>query len=750
MWIPKIYPKHLDPLGSGSGRLRWSRSARFEPISATTAVILAGGAYAAAEASKPGDVKSRSTTPQLSKTMLGNIMLPALFDMNRSDIEELLGKRDKEGNLIRKKDGTAKGVPTGNKMIKRLIKGGHLDDYIDNLKPDTQVYEGERVAGFTDTQNALLSDSKDIGSRINTSGYNSSSRDFSPIGGRLDSVMSNRFGASEPRVQANVFDTGTSGGDLDVALPPDVIANPGGQAPLDNPNTLSTTPLSPPPAALPPGAEIVGEDGAEPITANQNIQILPNSGNLPTAPPGHPDAQATTLPAARPVRPSSQDSSIVTEGNQVGLTEEQLRASNSLFGPLPGRAEGGPVKEGETVIAGEAGPEVAIPSDTATRTAGFLQNEAAQLKNQEVSSPPNTNPQPGANPAMSAGFQANPAMSAGFQASPPAADPLKAATDQAVTRSLSGNPSTNINTSATESYIQDSIAAPARQNFKENTSQDINAASAGVGFFGTNRMREQSHASQNVEKNILAEGSKVRYNDEIARRGLAESAANRSLTAVNAGLNVQNNELTQGQMASNIDQTKANIAGTDANTAGTDANTAATESATTRQEALLPGEVAQQAANTDSTAANTAATDVNTVERAARIEGNLELQNQSVIAAQLGNVNTALVQAGLEQVQNQREIDADMQKLLEENQAAQAAWNNLISALNLESPDDTVVGGSNQAGAVADIVASTALLLDSGGDATNTGAQSNAGSTAVSTGPTTGNHVTVGSGAGTS
>jgi len=349
--------------------------------------------------------------------------------------------------------------------------------------------------------------------------------------------------------------------------------------------------------------EPVGEQGPERVTARTDTYILPSLVS--------PLGQVSNSPVA--------------ESNDVGADSEQLKRRWRL----PGFATGGYLPRGKSAVVGERGPETAIP-----------------------------------------------------------VNPLMQQTRQAAGRALSGRPSVQVNPQTTEQYIQKAIAEPLRKQYAENTRWAVRGAYAGPGFWGSSRAKAETKAAQDTEQQIAALAAQARYADEQARRQLAESAANRSLQAIPTALNVQQNPLIMQQMA---------------------ANTEATRFATERGRALLPGEIGQQQARIEQTLANVGLT----TEQARRIGGLIQQDlaqtgriqadtigaleragltraqidqvkantaatdistllasqagRQQVIASQLDNLARAMELAGVEQAQNQRVINAEMAKWLEEN-----------------------------------------------------------------------------------
>ena len=485
----------------------------------------------------------------------------------------------------------------------------------------------------------------------------------------------------------------------------------GGMASLFTKQGLTPpTSLDVPPAATNPlgGLEVVGEDGPETITANKRSLVMPaeiakptsadttantpqplkNENWLERAPEWWespsagkmakwlrkyhekgkiPDTDQIATLAAYGLLPDElkAKSSPVTEDNQVG-------AKVTDFPPqIPGMATGGVIEPGHKALVGEQGPELVME------------------------------------------------------------------TQNAASRALSGIPSSQVNTGTTENFIQQGIAAPARQGFERGTLQQIKSSYAGPGYWGSARAKAEATGRGDVESQINALGSQYRYQDEQAKRELAESAANRSLNAIPSALAVQNNPL--GQL-----QTKANIAATEAGTGATQfatqrgqallsgeigqqkANVEATQFGTQRGQALLGGEVGQQSADIKATLANAGLTDAQSNRVQTLIEqdiattgrisaeteqvmaqtgiananiadikaktalsqselyaraASMQQQQQALITSQLNNLSSIMKLAGIEQAQNQAEINGQIAQIIQKNETAAAFYNWLNGVL---------------------------------------------------------------------
>ena len=177
-------------------------------------------------------------------------------------------------------------------------------------------------------------------------------------------------------------------------------------------------------------------------------------------------------------------------------------------------------------------------------------------------------------------------------------------------RPISGQPSSQINKGTTDNLIQKSIVDPANQQFRENTLPAIGASVAGAGFLGSQRVKATQRASDLSNRNITEASSKLRFDDEQARRDLMEKAANRSANFVPTALDVQNQDILRGQGAANIESTRA--------------GTAETEFGTKRGEALLGSELDLASANIDATRAGTAVSEFDVRKGEALLDTDLE------------------------------------------------------------------------------------------------------------------------------
>lgn len=419
---------------------------------------------------------------------------------------------------------------------------------------------------------------------------------------------------------------------------------------------------------------------------------------------------------------------LALEENQVGMNPNALMKRRGLTG----RAEGGFVRKGQSVVVGEKGqPET-----------------------------------------------------------------LMSATKGATRKALSGAPSTDINKATTERYISESVAQPLRREYEQYTNPLIQSAYAGPGYWSSARAGAQGRAAENVGAKIGEIGSNIRYTDEQARRGLSESAANRSLSAIPGSLSVMAHPLMMGQMGANIGLTQAQTGAVGfgvergqkllsgelgqqgANIGATRAGTKATEFGVSRGQKLLPGEMGGQQAATEAMQfqtergrellpaeleqmqagiqqilAGVGLTDVQAerlngmiqqdmartgmieaeTERLMRSMGMMDAQieqvkaqtaqmdadlmrapldyqqqQQQIIAQQIGNLTAQMGLAGVQQAQNQAELDAALAKFLEENEAAYAIFQQLMALFS--EPQQTAIVDPGTEGIAGNMLAAGAQM----------------------------------------
>jgi len=527
-------------------------------------------------------------------------------------------------------------VIANTKKFRQLLKSGELDDLLPSR--DDSVFKGDRVADLTDTQKKIIGSSGGLADTIRggtTTNANIDTllqkRGLAPAERLAGPITSGPFVPSEievPETVGSEFDDESKPLlDLFKQLIEEKTLKLQDKAEIKlgkvEDQRIRREERNPELSRLQP-AEVVGEQGPEVITATQPSTVLPNV-QAPVAQSFNPLGQVALGAGPTIAAPA------IIEQNQVGADPAALLAETQL----PGLASGGELLPGQSAVVGEQGPEVVQPQPTQTATA--------------------------ATPSLI----------------PQANDPLRNDQVNATQRHLSGDPSTTVNTGTTDKLIQNAVANPARKNFAENTSQTINSAFAGPGFFGSARGKALQKGAQDVEDSILSQGSQLRYQDEQARRGLAESAANRSLSAINPSLAVSNNPLAQGQATANIGATQA---GTEAQKFDTEAN-----------KSLLPGELEQQSANVQQSLANIGLTDVQTERFGGLIEQDMARTGQ--IDAQTEDImrREGVTDAQIEQIKsNTANTDADLVRKandaqIQQQQARSNQIRNLMDTLGLAS-----------------------------------------------------------------
>ena len=101
---------------------------------------------------------------------------------------------------------------------------------------------------------------------------------------------------------------------------------------------------------------------------------------------------------------------------------------------------------------------------------------------------------------------------------------------------LSGQPTTQITPETTEQFFEQAIRAPAMADY-ERTQSDIKEQQAAQGtLYGSGRNEAQARAAERFETGLMGQRANLMYQDEQARRGLAESAAGRQLSALSPAL----------------------------------------------------------------------------------------------------------------------------------------------------------------------------------------------------------------------
>jgi hypothetical protein len=98
---------------------------------------------------------------------------------------------------------------------------------------------------------------------------------------------------------------------------------------------------------------------------------------------------------------------------------------------------------------------------------------------------------------------------------------------------LSGAPSTTINPETSEQFYQSAVKAPALKEFSEDVLPQIRESNNRGGFvWGTARQKAENDAYADLMDTLTTRRSEISYADEEARRGLAESAAQRQVSAL--------------------------------------------------------------------------------------------------------------------------------------------------------------------------------------------------------------------------
>lgn len=103
--------------------------------------------------------------------------------------------------------------------------------------------------------------------------------------------------------------------------------------------------------------------------------------------------------------------------------------------------------------------------------------------------------------------------------------------DQRIQSLVAGTPSTTINSDTTREYYNRSIANPANRKLYGETLPAVNRNYA-RNYWSTARTNAQNKAITDNAANLDTIRGNLLYQDENARRGLAESAANRSVQAL--------------------------------------------------------------------------------------------------------------------------------------------------------------------------------------------------------------------------
>jgi hypothetical protein len=124
---------------------------------------------------------------------------------------------------------------------------------------------------------------------------------------------------------------------------------------------------------------------------------------------------------------------------------------------------------------------------------------------------------------------------------------------------LSGNPSYKVDSGATQQMFDQSVARPAIQQFQEITRPGIIEENVGNGtLWSSMRANAEAKAASDLESNLAGQKSQLLYQDELSRRDLAESGANRAAglmpTALQNQSNIYQQAIQQGSIEQQIDQ----------------------------------------------------------------------------------------------------------------------------------------------------------------------------------------------------
>jgi hypothetical protein len=124
----------------------------------------------------------------------------------------------------------------------------------------------------------------------------------------------------------------------------------------------------------------------------------------------------------------------------------------------------------------------------------------------------------------------------------------------ALTQSLSGAPSTNVNADVTEDFYRNSIERPAIEQYENVTRPEWMQRVSGI--HSSARDRLESEGLQNLYGGLAQQRGNLMYQDEQARRDLAESAAGRQMQGIGAasGLSSQEQQAWYNQNVLNQNQ----------------------------------------------------------------------------------------------------------------------------------------------------------------------------------------------------
>jgi hypothetical protein len=110
----------------------------------------------------------------------------------------------------------------------------------------------------------------------------------------------------------------------------------------------------------------------------------------------------------------------------------------------------------------------------------------------------------------------------------------------ALNQSLSGQPSTDINSQATEDYYRQSIEQPALKQYEEQTRPAWMEKVSNLHSSARDNMEQQGY--ENLYSGLQQQHGNLLYQDEQARRGLQESAMQRQLSGLGVGATMSGQE----------------------------------------------------------------------------------------------------------------------------------------------------------------------------------------------------------------
>jgi hypothetical protein len=103
----------------------------------------------------------------------------------------------------------------------------------------------------------------------------------------------------------------------------------------------------------------------------------------------------------------------------------------------------------------------------------------------------------------------------------------------ALTSALAGTPSTTVNTQTTEDFYRNAIERPAVQQYEEQTRPAWMQKTSNIHSSARDIQEQQGY--EDLYSGLQSQRANLMYQDEQARRGLAESAAQRQMSALGIG-----------------------------------------------------------------------------------------------------------------------------------------------------------------------------------------------------------------------